>query len=85
MNNLNWISTPSHGYLIVPREDMQGFNPSTYSRENKGFYYLEEDCDAPEYLQHVWGDSWKANYVNCRNVGASFTDDDIDTFVAKEN
>jgi len=46
---------------------------------------LEEDCDAPEYLQHVWGDSWKANYVNCRNVGASFTDDDIDTFVAKEN
>ncbi len=51
----------------------------------KAFYYLEEDCDAPEYLQHVWGDSWKADYVNCRNVGSSFTDDDIDTFVAKEN
>jgi len=85
MNNLNWISTPSHGYLIVPREDMQGFNPSTYSRENKGFYYLEEDCDAPEYLQHIWGDAWKVNYVNERNVNTISTNDDIDTVVRQEN
>lgn len=82
---LNWISTPSHGYLIVKREEMGGFNPSNYSRKNAHSYYLEEDCDAPEFLQHAFGDDWKADYVNMRNVGSSFTDDQIDVFVAKEN
>jgi len=82
---MNWISTPSHGCLRVKRSEMQGFNPSTYSRNNSKFYYLEEDCDAPEYMQHIWGNGWKANYVNERNVNTFATDDDIDTVVMQEN
>ena len=81
---MNWISTPAHGYLKVARSDMQGFNPSSYSRENKGFYYLEEDCDAPEYLKHIWGNDWKTKYVEA-TITETWHDDHIDIITVKEN
>ena len=63
---------------------MQGFNPSTYSRENKSFYYLEEDCDAPEYLQHIWGENWKVKYIEL-SISETWSDDLIDVITIREN
>jgi len=76
---LEWISTPSHGYLKVLRMDLNGFNPSTYSRSNASFYYLEEDCDAGEYLAHVFGESWYLDDTHS-DIVSTITDDHIDVF-----
>jgi len=81
---MEWITTPAHGYLIVKRSDMQGFKPSTFSRSNNHSYYLEEDCDAPEYLEHIWGNDWKTNYVET-TIPETWTDNHIDVFVSQEN
>ena len=48
-----FISTPGHGYLIVPEKDLAeiDFVPTEYSLFVQGFAYLEEDCDAPGFLK----------------------------------
>jgi hypothetical protein len=47
-----FISTPSHGYLQVRNEDVKavGIEPSSYSVSDGMFFFLEEDSDAPEFL-----------------------------------
>lgn len=79
---MNWISTPSHAYLQVNKSEVlkSGFRPSTYSRVNNRFYYLEEDCDAPEYFKHIWGDDWKSKYIDA-HLGGSFVDNHIDEII----
>jgi len=78
---MEWISTPTHGYLRVKRSDMQGFKPSNYSRQNKRFYYLEEDCDAPEYFKHIWGKDWRTKYVST-DVESKYTNEFIDVIAS---
>jgi hypothetical protein len=52
-----FISDPGHGWLKVPESDLQGTGLvfSGYSPRRGGFAYLEEDCDAPKYLDYLKG------------------------------
>lgn len=51
-----FLSTPSHGYLAVPRENVHYPTAQRIARESDyswnygGTAYLEEDCDAPAFL-----------------------------------
>jgi hypothetical protein len=52
-----FISTPSHGYLTVPMEQIRGLQKngimfSNCSYQSGGFGWLEEDCDAPKFIEH---------------------------------
>ena len=42
-----WLKVPASFVLAV------GFEPSTYSYINDGFFYLEEDCDAPQFINLI--------------------------------
>ncbi len=55
-----WLSTPYHGYLKVLVSGVlhSGFKPSKYSYKVLDYVYLEEDCDAPDYLKALHGDEW---------------------------
>ncbi len=55
-----WLSTPYHAYLKVLVSGVlhSGFKPSKYSYQNGNHYYLEEDCDAPDYLKALHGNEW---------------------------
>ena len=46
---------PGHSWLEVSKSICKriSFTPSGYSYESHKFYYLEEDCDAPEFKK-VW-------------------------------
>ena len=51
-----FISTPSHGYLIVPMEQIRnlekdGLKFSNCSYQSGGQAWLEEDCDAPKFIE----------------------------------
>jgi len=63
MKNLTWIVDPSHAWLRVPLKQIiaSGIAPliSEYSYYNRNHVYLEEDCDAPLYLDTVKGDYTK--------------------------
>jgi hypothetical protein len=50
-----WVSDPGHAWLAVrlPLVLASGFKPSTFSYRFGGMAFLEEDCDAGEYLYHV--------------------------------
>ena len=54
MATLRFISDSAHGWLEVPTVDVAaaGVTPSRYSYidGHSGLTYLEEDCDAPKYL-----------------------------------
>jgi len=54
MTTLRFISDSAHGWLEVPTVDVAaaGVTPSRYSYidGHSGLTYLEEDCDAPKYL-----------------------------------
>jgi hypothetical protein len=54
---LNWITDPGHGWLVVPISELRELNIidkiSSYSYHNDGTAYLEEDCDAAIYLEAV--------------------------------
>ena len=62
-----FIDTPSHAYLRVNRGKgtsnvLNYFTPSNYSYSNNEYYYLEEDCDAIDFLKAVYTnykDIWK--------------------------
>ena len=74
---LTWICDPGHGWLIVPLAELQSLGIvdriSRYSYLHDGLAYLEEDCDAPLYLEavsHKWLES-NVTHLNtdapCRN------------------
>ena len=52
---LTYLQDPGHGWLIVPASLVRelGCRPSVYSYFDRaaGFAYLEEDCDAGEFLR----------------------------------
>jgi putative N-acetylmannosamine-6-phosphate epimerase len=52
----DFIGTASHGYLVVPKND-PNFNIAkkicSYSYKGKLAIYLEEDCEAPEFLKKI--------------------------------
>lgn len=54
---LTFISTPSHGYLVVHRNLVHatGVKVSQYSyyNPNTQLYFLEEDCDATAVLKEL--------------------------------
>lgn len=52
MKTYRFISTPGHGFLVVPLTDIrdEGFDSTQYSYLNDVEAYLEEDCDAPAFL-----------------------------------
>ena len=56
-HKFEFLSTGSHGYLIVPRDDKFidiAKNISTkYGYIGKLAIYLEEDCEAPAFIKQV--------------------------------
>ena len=49
----SFFSTPSHGYLAVPKEDYEasGYKASRFSYKlGDSYVYLEEDCDARGFM-----------------------------------
>jgi len=50
---LRFHSDAGHGWLEVPKHEVQslGIKPSRYSYQNNGNFYLEEDCDAMNFIQ----------------------------------
>jgi len=54
--NRTFYYDPSHAWLKVPIEDVGKYNIkdiSTYSYQDGSFCFLEEDCDAPLYINAV--------------------------------
>jgi hypothetical protein len=67
--NLTFISTTSHGYLKVDKQTFKqlNFNGSEFSeysyyQPNNNCFYLEEDCDAPEFVKIVKEKGYKVNF-----------------------
>jgi hypothetical protein len=52
----SFISTAGHGYLVVPNHD-EGFMIAAmmveYGYRGKLAVYLEEDCEAPKFLEAI--------------------------------
>jgi len=50
--NLKWIMDDGHGWLRVDKLKYirSNFRASSYSYYDDQFVYLEEDCDAPLYI-----------------------------------
>jgi hypothetical protein len=74
-DRIHWISDAGHGWLRVPRSF--GIEAETiathYSYQDKRFFYLEEDSDAP-----AWLDALCLVGADFHEVGAF---DDRDSFV----
>ena len=55
--NYKFYTDPGHGWLEVPLKELLELNISqniskySYISSNKQFVYLEEDCDAPRFLE----------------------------------
>lgn len=52
----DFITTAGHGYLIVPKTNKNAEvakNIIEYGYEGALAYYLEEDCEAPEFLNKI--------------------------------
>ncbi|MCS5590716.1 MAG: hypothetical protein NZ824_12200 [Candidatus Thioglobus sp.] len=81
---MEWISTPSHGYLKVEKKAVYsaGYEPSGYSYQNGKFFYLEEDCDAGEFFQALWGDEWRSEYVQA-SINDRYTDNFIESMAQR--
>ena len=64
---LNFISTPSHGYLMVSENDyrISGYKASRFSYRHEAHVYLEEDCDAGGFLRAV---SLKITHENTKQT-----------------
>jgi hypothetical protein len=57
-----FYTDPGHGWLEVPFGELKalGLNPqdfSRYSYSKRNVFYLEEDCDAPKFVE-----AWKAKH-----------------------
>jgi len=62
MYHLTWFSDPGHAWLQVGWDlinDLKWTNVSKYSYYDDEFVYLEEDSDAPKFLE----------FLNSRNLG----------------
>lgn len=48
-----YISDPGHAWVEVPIAEVKrlGLKPSAYSYQNDGMAYLEEDCDAGDFVE----------------------------------
>ena len=70
-----WLLTPSHAYLKVLLSGVtySGFKPSSYSYKNLDHFYLEEDCDAIDYLKALHGDKWQQHQ---RKIPEEFREED---------
>lgn len=58
-----WIATPGHGYLQVTQEEYNfnkgDFIASNYSYQSKDHIFLEEDCDASDFLKAMYPEEWR--------------------------
>lgn len=52
MKQYRFINDPGHAWLEVPRAELEALQikPSSYSYQNEGMVYLEEDCDASLFI-----------------------------------
>ena len=52
MKQYRFISDPGHAWLEVPQAELGALRikPSSYSYQNEGMVYLEEDCDASLFI-----------------------------------
>jgi len=51
---LHWYADPGHSWLAVPRwlaDQVPNWEPSVFSHKSSKRYFLEEDDDAPRFLQ----------------------------------
>jgi len=92
---MKFITTSGHGYLEITVNQLKvamrkGFKPTGYSMFSKSRVLLEEDCDAPKYMETMipvkfdrfakWK-SMKNVYQNNINKSKYMnTPDNIDTF-----
>jgi len=69
--NLKWISDAGHGWLRVDKSNYirSNFRASSYSYYDDEFVYLEEDCDAPLYIN-------EHNVTNYRTLPEDYYDGD---------
>jgi len=53
MNTYTYHQDPGHGWIEVPIEEVKrlGINPSRFSYRKDETAYLEEDCDAGQFIQ----------------------------------
>lgn len=79
MKKLKFHYDSGHGWLEVPKTlfiNIIGKEcDSGYSYEDKDNYYLEEDCDAPEFLKVYLGDNpkeWNKNIIEINDGDNSF-------------
>ena len=60
--SLTYFTDPGHGWLQVPVECLQRLDIAAqitpYSYMRGGMAYLEEDCDAPRFLQAAKAAGW---------------------------
>ena len=55
VNGYTFFTDPGHGWLCVPLAELAGFEPSEYSYQDATYAYLEEDCDAPAWVDRIGG------------------------------
>ena len=71
--NLTFYDCVSHGYLQVSWADFVNifkkydYYPSECSYKGRGYVYLEEDCDAPEFLKVLKDEG--VSYEICEEFG----------------
>jgi len=60
---LTFHADPAHGWLEVDRADLETLGIvekiSRYSYHKGNRVFLEEDCDAPKYLQAAAANNWQ--------------------------
>ena len=63
-------SDPSHGWLAVKLDELKMLgitqDISNFSYVKGKTAYLEEDCDAPKWLQHLYGEKWEEESKNIK-------------------
>jgi hypothetical protein len=61
-----FISDSGHGWLRVPHAELKasGVKPSPFSYFDAENAYLEEDCDAPAYIQATGETNFREINVN---------------------
>lgn len=66
---LTFYTDPAHGWLEVNRADLDALDiahkVSRYSYEKGSRVYLEEDCDAPLYMQAANAKGWLFTMKDC--------------------
>ena len=77
------ISDGGHGWLRVDRAtyDRSGVQASTYSYQDDDYVYLEEDCDAPAFLDSCHPRPWTTWHVK---LSGMCWIRDLDRITAKE-